>query len=43
MIIAYYENHHNKRSTVDKFEIELKQLHEWIRNKEQLMQVASYN
>ena len=43
MMIAYYENGHSKRSTADKFEIEPKQLREWIRNKEQLMRVAPYN
>ena len=43
MIIAYYKNGHSKWSTADKFEIELKQFREWIRNKEQLMRVASYN
>ncbi|RGB30947.1 hypothetical protein C1646_710189, partial [Rhizophagus diaphanus] len=37
MIIAYYEQGHSKRSTVNKFEIEPKQLYEWLRNKDQLM------
>ncbi|RGB35537.1 hypothetical protein C1646_699327, partial [Rhizophagus diaphanus] len=42
MIIAYYEQGHSKRSTADKFEIEPKQLREWLRNKDQLMKVAPY-
>ena len=42
MIIAYYEQGHSKRSTANKFEIEPKQLYDWLNNKEQLMKVAPY-
>src|SRR3954447_12571554 len=42
MIIAYYEKGHSKRSTAEKFQIEPKQLRDWINNKEKLMNVASY-
>jgi transposase-like protein len=42
MVIAYYEQGHSKRSIADKFEIEPKQLREWLRNKDQLMKVAPH-
>ena len=42
MIISYYEQGHSKRSTADKFEIEPKQLREWLKSKDQLMKVAPY-
>src|ERR1041385_4780615 len=42
MIIAYYEQGHSKRETANKFEIELKQLRDWLQNKEKLMKVAPY-
>ena len=42
MVIAYHEQGHSKRSTADKFEIEPKQLHDWLKNKEKLMRVAPY-
>ena len=42
MIITYHENGHSKRSTVDKFGIEPKQLRDWINNKEKLISVAPY-
>src|SRR4051812_37755659 len=42
MIIAYHEQGHSKRSTADKFEIEPKQLRDWLKHKEQLMKVAPY-
>ncbi|CAB4427231.1 unnamed protein product [Rhizophagus irregularis] len=41
-VIAYYEQGHSKRSTADKFEIEPKQLRNWLKNKDQLMIVAPY-
>jgi transposase-like protein len=43
MIVAYYEKSYSKRSTANKFEIEPKQLREWIKNKEQLIKVAPYS
>lgn len=42
MIIAYYGRGHSKHATVNKFEIEPKQLREWLKNKEQLIRVAPY-
>ena len=42
MIIAYYKQGHSKRQTANKFEIEIKQLRDWIKNKEKLMKVAPY-
>jgi hypothetical protein len=33
---------HSKRSTADKFEIEPKQLRDWLKNKDQLMIVTTY-
>ena len=42
MIITYHEKGHSKRSTVNKFEIESKQLHDWIKNKEKLISVTPY-
>uniref|UniRef100_U9TU37 HTH psq-type domain-containing protein n=1 Tax=Rhizophagus irregularis (strain DAOM 181602 / DAOM 197198 / MUCL 43194) TaxID=747089 RepID=U9TU37_RHIID len=42
IVIAYYEQGHSKRSTADKFEIEPKQLRNWLKNKDQLMIVAPY-
>src|ERR1044072_4736572 len=42
MVIAYHEQGHSKRSTADKFEIEPKQLRDWLKNKEKLMRVAPY-
>jgi transposase-like protein len=42
MVIAYYEQGHSKRSTANKFEIEPKQLRDWLKHKEQLMKVAPY-
>ena len=38
----YYENGHSKQSTADKYNIELKQLCKWIKNKEKLLNVAPY-
>ena len=42
MIITYYEKGHSKYSTADKFGIQLKQLRDWLNNKEKLMRVAPY-
>src|SRR5437764_14206324 len=42
MIIAYYEQGHSKRETANKFEIESKQLRDWLQNKDKLMKVAPY-
>jgi len=42
MIIAYYEQGHSKRETVNKFEIEPKQLWDWLQNKDKLMKVVPY-
>jgi transposase-like protein len=42
MIIMYHENGHSKRSTADKYGIEPKQLREWIKNKQKLLNVAPY-
>src|SRR5436853_89717 len=42
MIIAYYEQGHSKQETANKFEIEPKQLRDWLQNKDKLMKVASY-
>ena len=42
MIIAYYEQGHSKREMANKFEIEPKQLRDWLQNKDKLMKVASY-
>ena len=42
MVITYYEQGHSKRSTADKFNIEPKQLREWISNKEHLLKAAPY-
>ena len=42
MIIKYHENGHSKRQTADKFSIEPKQLREWIKNKEKLLNAAPY-
>ena len=42
MIITYYEKGHSKHSTADKFGIQLKQLRDWLNNKEKLMRVAPY-
>src|SRR5215475_441160 len=42
MIISYYEQGHSKRATANKFEIEPKQLRDWLKNKDQLMKVAPY-
>ena len=42
MIIAYYEQGHSKRETANKFEIEPKQLRDWLQNKDKLMKVAPY-
>ena len=40
MIITYHEKGHSKRSTADKFGIQPKQLRDWLRNKEKLVNVA---
>ena len=42
MIITYYEQSHSKRETANKFEIESKQLRDWLQNKDKLMKVAPY-
>uniref|UniRef100_U9TRL6 HTH psq-type domain-containing protein n=2 Tax=Rhizophagus irregularis TaxID=588596 RepID=U9TRL6_RHIID len=42
MVITYYERGHSKRSTADKFNIEPKQLREWISNKERLLKAVPY-
>jgi hypothetical protein len=42
MVISYHEQGHSKRSTAEKFEIEPKQLRDWLSNKEQLLKVAPY-
>ena len=42
MIITYHEWGHSKRSTADRFNIETKQLCEWIKNKEHLLKAAPY-
>jgi len=41
-VIAYHEQGHSKRAIANKFEIELKQVREWITNKERLMKVSPY-
>src|SRR5205823_183294 len=40
MVITYYEQGHSKRSIADKFNIEPKQLRDWLKNKETLMRVS---
>jgi hypothetical protein len=42
MVIAYHEQGHSKRATANKFEIEPKQVREWIASKERLMKVSPY-
>ena len=42
MVITYHEQGHSKRSTANKFNIEPKQLREWIKNKEHLLKAAPY-
>ena len=42
MVITYYEKDHSKRSTTDKFNIQLKQLWDWLKNKEKLLRTAPY-
>ena len=42
MIIAYYEQDYSKREMANKFEIEPKQLRDWLQNKDKLMKVAPY-
>lgn len=42
MVVTYFEQGHSKRSTANKFNIEPKQLREWINNKERLLKVAPY-
>ena len=42
IIITYHKKDYSKRSTADKFEIESKQLHDWIKNKEKLISVTPY-
>ena len=42
MIIAYYEQGHSKREMANKFEIEPKQLRDWLQNKDKLIKVAPY-
>ncbi|CAG8784740.1 15577_t:CDS:1, partial [Racocetra persica] len=42
MIIAYYKKGRSKRSTAYKFQIEPKQLRNWITKKSDLMKAASY-
>ena len=34
MVITYHEKGHSKRSTAEKFNIQPKQLREWLNNKE---------
>ncbi|RIA89221.1 hypothetical protein C1645_825179 [Glomus cerebriforme] len=41
IVIVYYEQGHSKRSTADKFEVESKQLHDWLKHKEQLMKTKA--
>src|SRR5437763_1263967 len=42
MIIVYYEQGHSKREMANKFEIEPKQLRDWLQNKDKLIKVAPY-
>ena len=42
MIIAYYEKGHSKHSTAEEFQIETKQLRDWISKKSKLMKAAPY-
>ena len=42
MIIMFHEKGHSKRFTANKFGIETKQLRDWIKNKEKLLNVAPY-
>src|ERR1044072_5666670 len=42
MVITYYEKDYSKRSTANKFNIQLKQLQNWLKNKEKLLRTASY-
>jgi len=42
MVVTYHEQGHSKRSTANKFNIEPKQLREWINNKEHLLKAAPY-
>ena len=42
MIIAYYKQGHSKQETANKFEIESKQLRDWLQNKDKLIKVAPY-
>ena len=42
MIVSYYKQGHSKRLTADKFKIEPKQLHKWLKSKDQFMKVAPY-
>ena len=42
MIITYYKKGYSKRSTVNKFEIEPKQLCNWIKNKKKLISITPY-
>ncbi len=42
MVITYHEKGHSKHSTVEKFDIQPKQLREWLNNKEQLLKATPY-
>ena len=42
MVITYHEKGHSKRSTAEKFNIQPKQLREWLNNKEQLLKTAPH-
>ena len=42
MVICYYEHVKNVRATARRFEIEPKQVREWVRKKQDLLSVAPY-
>ena len=42
MVITYYEKGHSKRSIADKFNIQPKQLRDWLKNKEKLLRTTPY-
>ena len=42
MVITYYKKGHSKHSIADKFNIQPKQLRDWLKNKEKLLRTAPY-
>jgi len=42
MVICYYEHVKNVRATARRFEIEPKQVREWVKKKQDLLNVAPY-